>query len=235
MGMIHDPEAESRSVMLKRPALCNGQKTGRSCVHYWAHAEKVESNNPDNLRLGEMFRGCGYHPSIVHEMSESQLATVCNRYEPRKLPLFRRALVVLGLADDPGKYDPSFEEYQPLTPDEIKQLQDGSPSTQVEQVPMTGGAAQPLTDEHLAAAGIVARELTASEAVDALDDEPTPRLMTAEQYAAAYGDQEAFKQLTSKQLKSAQMQDMTPAEYVEQYAEDDDDEGLFNKPKDNDS
>lgn len=172
MGMIIDPEAEGRSIMMQRPALCNGQKTGRSCVHYWAHAEKVESNNPDNLRLGELFRGCCFHTSIVHEMSESQLATVCNRYEARKLPVWQRPLASLGLVDDLGKYDPVFEDYQPLSPEEIRKLQAESPSAHVDQTPMTGGTQTPLTDAQIIAIDkSKKKEITAEEAIEALGED----------------------------------------------------------------
>jgi hypothetical protein len=153
MGLIHDPEAEKRSLMMAQKALCNGQQTGRSCVHYWVHAEKVESNNPDNLRIGEVFRVCapmGTSPTLGNEMSESQLATRCNRYEPRKLPLFKRALKVLGLpVDDPGVYDPEVEEYNPLTAEEIRLLQEGSsdPTAVAERGPLTPGTTAPLTGD----------------------------------------------------------------------------------------
>jgi len=173
-GMIHDPEAEQRSIMMKRPALCNGQKTGRSCAFYWVHTEKVESNNPDNLRLGEIFRGCILHDSIVHEMSESQLATSCNQYKPRKLPLFRRALAVLNLTEDPGKYDPTIEEYQPLSPEEIRELQKGSsdPLGRDDDAVAGGvpGQTAPLTDDMLKALN-GPREVSADEALAALDED----------------------------------------------------------------
>jgi hypothetical protein len=153
MGLIHDPEAEKRSLMMARKALCNGQQTGRSCVHYWVHAEKVESNNPDNLRIGEVFRVCapmGTSPTLGNEMSESQLATRCNRYEPRKLPLFKRVLKVLRFpVADPGAYDPEVEDYKPLTAEEIRELQAGSsdPTHVAEPGPLTPGTTAPITAE----------------------------------------------------------------------------------------
>jgi hypothetical protein len=128
-GIVEDFEAEKRSLMAKAKPLCNGEKNGRSCVHYWAHVEKVESVNPDYLRRGELFRVCGFHPSIAHEMNQHQLAVECNRYAPRRLPLFKRPLAVLGLVKDPGKYDPNFEEYQPISAAQLKLLQEETPST----------------------------------------------------------------------------------------------------------
>lgn len=143
MGLIHDPGAEKRSLMMRRKPLCNGEKTGRSCIHYWVHVEKVESNNPDNLRLGEIYRACALNGASalhVHEMSESQLATVCNQYVPRRLPIWKRPLAVLGLVEDPGKYEGSVEDYKPLSPEEIKELQRGSPDDYYN--PVTGNGNQ---------------------------------------------------------------------------------------------
>lgn len=123
MAFVDDPGAEKRSVMLRQQALCNGQKTGRSCVHYWAHVEKVESHNPDFIRLGQVFRVCGFHPSLAHEMSEEQLAVRCNQYRPRRLPLWKRPLALLKLVDDPGRYQVEYEVYKPLTPAQVAALQ----------------------------------------------------------------------------------------------------------------
>jgi hypothetical protein len=128
-GLVVDPEAEKRSVMMRQKVLCNGEKNGRSCVHYWAHVEKVESTNADYLRRGEIYRVCGFHPSIAHEMRQDQLAVECNYYTPRRLPIWKRPLALLKIVDDPGRFDPSFEGYNPLTDEEIKQLQDQLPST----------------------------------------------------------------------------------------------------------
>lgn len=124
MGFFIDPNADKRSLMHAQPRLCNGQKTGRACVHYWAHNEPVESANSDVLRLGQLFRVCGVHPSIAHEMESHQLATHCNRYAPRRLPLYKRPLRWLRIIDDPGAYNPSVEEYRPLTPEEVKAIRD---------------------------------------------------------------------------------------------------------------
>lgn len=114
--------------MTRQPVLCNGQKTGRSCVHYWAHVEKVESANADYIRLGQTWRVCGWHPSIANEMSADQLAVRCNQYTPRWLPLWKRPLALLRIVDDPGTYQSEYEEYRPLTPEQIKALQDDGPS-----------------------------------------------------------------------------------------------------------
>jgi hypothetical protein len=168
-GLIHDPEAEKRSVMLRRKALCNGELTGRACVHYWTHVEKVESNNPDNLRLGEIYRGCTLSPSIVHEMSESQLATFCNHYKPRRKTL----LAVIGLEADRGKYDPFFEAYDPLTPEQIKELQKESTPVDLEKVnkQTVGMADSSLSDQNLEDFQDEVKKISAKNALDALDND----------------------------------------------------------------
>ena len=167
-GLIYDPESEKRSEMMRRKSLCNGQLTGRSCVHYWTHVEKVESNNPDNLRLGEVFRGCTLSPSIVHEMSESQLATFCNHYKPRRKTLKS----MLGLEADRGAYDPMFEAYDPLTPDQIKELQKESDNlidlekANRETVGMATDA--PSAEDQIES---FKKEISADAALEALEDD----------------------------------------------------------------
>lgn len=121
MSFVGDIEAETRSLMNKQPSLCNGESNGRSCVFYWAHVEKVESGNADHLRLGQVFRICGYHPSLALEMDK--LAVRCNRYEPRRLPMWKRPLALLRIIDDPGRFQEDYEVYKPLTPADVQALQ----------------------------------------------------------------------------------------------------------------
>jgi hypothetical protein len=166
-GLIEDPEAEKRSLMMRRKALCNGASTGRCCVHYWVHVEKVESNNADYLRRGELYRVCGYHPSIANEMSHEQLATECNQFVPRRLPMWKRPLALLRIVSDPGKYDPSFEDYQPLTPEQIQALQDEMPSSSAAIAEMAKVAQQARNPE-----------VSLSEALD--DDEPGSGIFSKE-------------------------------------------------------
>lgn len=186
-GLIHDPEAEGRSIMMKRPALCNGQRTGRQCVHYWMHIEKVESNNADNLRLGETYRGCALDKTpavLVHQMTANELAVVCNRFEPRRLPFYKRPLRWLRLIDDPGAYKPDLEEYRPLTPDDIREIQTGSSDPLGrDQVPMTGGipgVTAPLSDEAVEA-------MVAANAKRREEQARAKRLLTADDAMAAIG------------------------------------------------
>lgn len=139
MGLVHDPEAAGRSLMMAQKSLCNGEKTGRVCAHYWAHCEKVESNNPDNLKFGQLFRVCMVFNAIAYEMGFDQLATVCNRYRPAHLPIWRQILIWLGLSKNPLGYNEEMEGYNPLTSAEIRTLQRGSSDPLVPLVRGRGG------------------------------------------------------------------------------------------------
>lgn len=162
-GYHYDPEAERRSAMMRRKSLCNGQLTGRQCIYYWTHVEKVESNNPDNLKLGEIYRGCTYAPSIVHEMSEAQLATYCNQYKPRR----RTLRVLLGLDADRGAYDPQLEMYDPLTPEQIRALQAESPAAPTNERDTTGMLVDQQVEAFKAEVGV---GISASDALAALEE-----------------------------------------------------------------
>jgi hypothetical protein len=121
--LIDDPKAKDRSLMLKKPSICNGQATGHPCKHYWFHTQKVESNDPDALKDGEKHRACLISPGFPVEFSDEEIPHVCNQYEPRR----KRGLAGFFGAKVP--YDPSQEEYNPLTPEEIAALrsQDSTP------------------------------------------------------------------------------------------------------------
>lgn len=171
MAFHYDPEAEKRSLMLKQKALCSGEKHGRSCVFYWTHVEKVESANADNLRRGEIYRACCFPGTgstlHVHEMSASQLATECNQFKPRKLPILQRPLAWVGLKADPGKYDPNYEAYDPLTPEEIRKLQSETPSQTEDRQAVVG-----IGESNIAAfKEEVEQELSLNAAMDALEED----------------------------------------------------------------
>ncbi|MCK5604694.1 hypothetical protein KAR91_22585 [Candidatus Pacearchaeota archaeon] len=107
MGLIHDPLAEKRSLMLQQESLCNGHQTGKQCQHYWVMRQKMESANPDFLRSGEKKRMCTLSPGFpVEFISDIELPVECNRYCPSL-----------------REYDAAFEQYNPLTPEEIAEIQ----------------------------------------------------------------------------------------------------------------
>lgn len=167
MGFHYDPEADKRSLMLKQKALCNGQRNGRACVHYWTHVEKVESANSDNLRRGEIYRSCvfpgGGAPLQSHEMSADQLATECNQFKARRLPILQRPLAWLGMVEDQGKYDPEYEDYKPLSPEEIKTLQAELPTPEADENAVVGGTPE-------AAIESFKKDFSLDDAMSALDD-----------------------------------------------------------------
>jgi len=95
--------AAAKSAMRQLPALCNGEKTGFQCTHYWALAVKMDAQNPENLRRGEAMRYC---TAVVGDRLDlgdggAEMAVDCNRFEPSD-----RA------------YDAAFEVFNPMTPEE---------------------------------------------------------------------------------------------------------------------
>jgi len=108
LGLIYDPKAEGRSLMLSQESICNGHSTGVQCVHYWAMVQKVESANPDFLRTGSKRRLCICSPgNYIEFVAETELPVKCNKYLPSL-----------------NEYEPDFETYNPLTPEEIKEIQE---------------------------------------------------------------------------------------------------------------
>ena len=105
--MTYDPKAESRSLMMKQKVLCNGQATGQPCKHYWTMIRIVPSHNPDFLKLGEKLRFCRAWGAEPLEFGEgtTELAVHCSMYEP----------------DASRRFDPTFEEYKPMTEDEAEE------------------------------------------------------------------------------------------------------------------
>jgi hypothetical protein len=126
--LIDDPKAKDRSLMLKKPSICNGQATGHPCKHYWFHTQKVESNNPDELRSGEKHRACLISPGFPVEFSDEEIPHVCNQYSPRKKTGLR------GLLGQKEAYDATQEEYNPLTPEEVRALRANDDPTPLPEV-----------------------------------------------------------------------------------------------------
>ena len=107
VAYIEDPEAKKKSLMLKQKTFCNGQATGKQCKFYWAMTKLMDVPNPDHLRSGENLRYCLVDVGDATFLGDggSDMAVYCNKYEPSKT-----------------EYDPDFEEYRPLTPEEIADL-----------------------------------------------------------------------------------------------------------------
>ncbi len=103
LEFIEDPKARERSLMHKQLPLCNGEATGCQCKHYWAITKKVDVPNSDQLRKGENIRYCLVDTSDATFLGNNgaDMAVYCNRYE--KSERF---------------FDPNYEVYNPLTPEE---------------------------------------------------------------------------------------------------------------------
>lgn len=124
MTLIHDPGAEARSLMMNAPCICNGEKTGYVCKHYWSVMQKFLANNADTMRDGEKQRACTLMSGWPLEFVSEEFPTRCNRYERRPLPgLLALVARAVGLAEHGWqKYDPAFEAFNPLTLEEIEEL-----------------------------------------------------------------------------------------------------------------
>lgn len=122
MPEIFDPEAEATSLMLKQQTLCDGQKTGRMCHHYHRFVQKVESANPDFLRLGQVGRFCKISEGFPIEMFEQEKRVKCVDYTPRRLPILKAIGVALRIIPDPYAYDGDVEEYAPITPEQQQEI-----------------------------------------------------------------------------------------------------------------
>ena len=117
MSLIHDPGADARSLMLNAPCICNGEKTGYVCKHYWSVMQKFAANNADTMRDGEKQRACTVMSGWPLEFVSEEFPTKCNRYERKPLPgLIALVARAVGLAERGWqKYDPAFEAYNPMT------------------------------------------------------------------------------------------------------------------------
>lgn len=124
MSLIHDPGAEARSLMVNAPCICNGEKTGYVCKHYWSVMQKFSANNADTMRDGEKQRACTLMSGWPLEFVSEEFPTRCNRYEKRPLPgLLALVARAVGLAEHGWqKFDPKFEEFNPMTLEEIAAL-----------------------------------------------------------------------------------------------------------------
>lgn len=107
MTMIkEDPEARKRSLMYKNPTVCDGQKDGKQCKHYWFSISRIDVVNPDELRSGRKDRFC-ILLGTPFSMGEGagEMATYCNQYVP-----------------GPFDYDAEKAVNKPMTEEEIRAL-----------------------------------------------------------------------------------------------------------------
>lgn len=121
ISILTDPAAKRRSLMLKQKSLCDGCATGYECKHYWALVYKMDTPNPDHLRQGERARFCLLTPSrdgpIDLGDGGSDMAVYCNHYEPSN-----------------REFDSNFNQFNPLTPEEVSELEERDPSDPLPRV-----------------------------------------------------------------------------------------------------
>jgi hypothetical protein len=105
-----DPKDRKRSLMLRQKPLCNGAQTGQKCKHYWSTIAKIDSLNVTALKNGEKTRRCLVIAPEIVELGDNgqEQAVFCDRY----------------VADPDRLFDPSFEDYKPLTQKEIDAVDD---------------------------------------------------------------------------------------------------------------
>lgn len=108
MVLMEDPKAKDRSLMARQKSLCNGQRTGSQCAYYWALRKKTDTVNPDAQRKGETIRYCTFDQAEVTFLGDggSDMAVACTGYAPSN-----------------RQYAPEFEAFEPMTPEEIDELE----------------------------------------------------------------------------------------------------------------
>lgn len=111
--MKEDPKARERSLMYKNPTVCDGQRDGKQCKHYWFSISRIDVINPDELRRGRKDRFC-ILLGTPYSMGDgsSEMATYCNQYDPSD-----------------KDYDPVFAINNPMTEEEVLALRGELPAS----------------------------------------------------------------------------------------------------------
>ncbi len=102
-----DADDADKSLQNRQKTLCNGQATGFHCKHYWQMIIPVDVHNAVAIKHGEKSRFCILIDTadgmrMQGEDQKPELPVMCSHYEPCS-----------------RRYDPDFEEYNPLTSEEI--------------------------------------------------------------------------------------------------------------------
>lgn len=106
---LSDPEADARSIMMRQPCICNGERTGSECEHYWFQVIRFATANSDAFKLGDRVRRCLLEKDawdLQQRLEAIDLPVRCNQYKPSL-----------------RQYDPKNEEYDPITPEETRFLE----------------------------------------------------------------------------------------------------------------
>lgn len=141
--MKEDPKARERSLMYKNPTVCDGQRDGKQCRHYWFSISRIDVINPDEIRRGRKDRFC-ILLGTPYSMGDgsSEMATYCNQYEP-------------GSND----YDPTFAVNTPMTEEEVLKLRGELPDNPVS------------TATVISAVGVTVSSDVGNETADSEDEE----------------------------------------------------------------
>lgn len=151
MPFIDDPNADARSLMMKAPCVCSGEKNGIRCKHYWALMQKFSAANSDTIRDGKKRRNCMLVNSFMLEFDDKDAPTYCQSYDPKPAPglvnIVRRAARHLtGTAPLTGElagteptknvagyvgFDDRFEVFRPMTLEEIEKNREANPDRPV--------------------------------------------------------------------------------------------------------
>lgn len=150
MAFIDDPNEDARSLMMRAPCPCTGEVNGVACKNYWAVTQKFRAANASAVKLGSKERACHKVTGFMLEFKSEEKPTHCNDYEPRKLPglvalVQRAAAMALGVAPRAGRlpnddacvswgyfpYDAEYEEFRPMTIEEIAKLRTEMPDRPV--------------------------------------------------------------------------------------------------------
>ncbi len=145
MPIIENENEDRRSLMNRAPCVCDGEKSGIPCKHYWPVIQKFRAANAGALRSGDKRYNCTMAPSFLLEWTSEEKPTYCGRYEPRKSPglvaLVQRAVALavhhpIGssyVPRGPGyeKYDKDFSTFRPMTLDEIAKNREAFPDAPV--------------------------------------------------------------------------------------------------------
>ncbi len=129
--LTSDPNAEARSLMNRRPSVCDGAANGIPCAHFWGLVQRFRAANTDAIKRGDTRRNCTMVDGFMLEWVEEEKPTYCTAYTPRKSPgllaLVQRAVraaVFLPIKGGAGyaEYDAWFDAYDPMTPEDIADL-----------------------------------------------------------------------------------------------------------------
>jgi len=120
---VQDEKAIALSEMHLRKVICNGEVTGVKCKNYWSFAAKTDALNAEMLKYGEKFRNCTVCPGYLVEFDGwESMPHHCDRYVPDSSLIKRMFSFIKKIFFGKRFFDPTFEDYNPITKEELTQL-----------------------------------------------------------------------------------------------------------------